>query len=152
MEEKMDRKSHKELLTIVTVFIFLMSGCGMFKSSQTTDPGKTPATAQETTMEKKADVKSAAVSGAQDKETQGQAREAAQSAAEQSAMKAKTVSGENATGGTYIVKKGDSLWKIAKALYGKPLKWKIIYKANKKKIKDPNRIYPNQKFVIPVLK
>lgn len=51
--------------------------------------------------------------------------------------------------GTYVVKKGDSLWKIAKLFYGKGSEWKKIYNANKDKIKNPNLIYPNQKLVIP---
>jgi nucleoid-associated protein YgaU len=55
-------------------------------------------------------------------------------------------------GNIYVVKKGDCLWNIAKAIYHKPLKWKAIYKANKKKIKDPNLIYPNQKLIIPDVK
>lgn len=51
---------------------------------------------------------------------------------------------------TYIVKKGDSLWSIAKRIYGDGSKWRKIYDANKKFIgKDPNRIYPGQKLVIP---
>ena len=54
-------------------------------------------------------------------------------------------------GGTYTVVKGDSLWKIAKRLYGNPLKWPVIYNANKDNIRNPNRIYPGQVFVIPAL-
>ncbi|MCD6219613.1 LysM peptidoglycan-binding domain-containing protein [Candidatus Calescamantes bacterium] len=53
-------------------------------------------------------------------------------------------------GKTYTVVKGDSLWKISEKFYGTPLKWPLIYKANQDKIKDPNRIYPGQKLVIPV--
>ncbi len=49
----------------------------------------------------------------------------------------------------YVVKKGDSLWKIAGRVYGNPLKWPRIYRANQDKIKHPNRIYPNQVLVIP---
>jgi hypothetical protein len=49
----------------------------------------------------------------------------------------------------YVVKKGDTLWKIAGKVYGNPLKWPRIYRANKDKIKNPNRIYPNQVLVIP---
>lgn len=51
--------------------------------------------------------------------------------------------------GTYVVVKGDSLWKIAKKFYGDGSKWTKIYNANKDKIKNPNLIYPKQKLVIP---
>lgn len=50
---------------------------------------------------------------------------------------------------TYVVKKGDCLWNIAKKFYGSGPLWPRIYDANKKIIKDPHWIYPNQKFVIP---
>jgi len=49
----------------------------------------------------------------------------------------------------YVVKKGDSLWRIAGKVYGNPLKWPRIYRANQDKIKNPNRIYVNQVLVIP---
>jgi LysM repeat protein len=51
----------------------------------------------------------------------------------------------------YVVKKGENLWWIAKYkdVYGDAYLWAIIYKANKGQIKDPNRIYPGQKLIIP---
>lgn len=51
--------------------------------------------------------------------------------------------------GYYIVKKGDTLWAIAKKYYGNGNKYPKIFKANTDKIKNPNLIYPGQKLVIP---
>lgn len=50
---------------------------------------------------------------------------------------------------TYTVKKGDSLWAIAKKYYGDGSKWPRIFDANRSKIKNPNLIYPGQKLSIP---
>ncbi len=51
---------------------------------------------------------------------------------------------------TYEVKSGDSLSKIAKALYGDAKRWPEIYAANKALIGDnPNLIRPGQKLRIP---
>lgn len=50
---------------------------------------------------------------------------------------------------TYTVVKGDSLWKIAKSVYGKGSMWKTIYEANKDIIKNPNLIYVGQVLEIP---
>lgn len=52
---------------------------------------------------------------------------------------------------THRVKKGECLWYIAgyPEVYGDPLKWPLIYRANRDKIKDPNLIYPGQVFIIP---
>ncbi len=44
----------------------------------------------------------------------------------------------------YVVKKGDSLWRIAEKVYGNGFLWKKLFKANQDKIKDPNLIYPGQ--------
>ncbi len=49
----------------------------------------------------------------------------------------------------YVVQPGDSLSKIAKAIYGDANRWPEIFEANRDKIKDPNLIYPNQELRIP---
>lgn len=53
---------------------------------------------------------------------------------------------------TYTVKKGDTLCKIAKKFYGDDSKYKLIYNANKGKLKSPNKIYVGQKLTIPAEK
>ena len=52
-------------------------------------------------------------------------------------------------GKTYTVKKGDSLSKIAKQVYGDAGKWKEIHMANSDKISNPDLIYPGQELTIP---
>ncbi len=52
---------------------------------------------------------------------------------------------------TYTVKPGDSLSKIAKAVYGDAGKWNAIYKANQDAIKNPDLIYPGQVLKLPNL-
>lgn len=51
---------------------------------------------------------------------------------------------------TYTVARGDNLWNIAKkpSIYGNPYEWPLIYLHNADKIKDPDKIYPNQQFDI----
>jgi LysM repeat protein len=50
----------------------------------------------------------------------------------------------------HVVKKNESLWVIAKKYYGSGVLWRKIYERNKSIIgKNPNRIYPGQKLVIP---
>lgn len=49
----------------------------------------------------------------------------------------------------YTVVKGDTLSKIAKAHYGDPMKYTVIFEANKPMLKDPDKIYPGQALRIP---
>ena len=49
----------------------------------------------------------------------------------------------------HTVEKGDTLSKISKAVYGDPLKYNVIFEANKPMLKDPNLIYPGQVLRIP---
>ena len=52
---------------------------------------------------------------------------------------------------TYTVQKGDSLSKIAKAVYGDPNQWKAIHQANQDTIKNPDLIFPGQVLKLPNL-
>ena len=51
----------------------------------------------------------------------------------------------------YVVKKGETLWDIAgrPEVYGNSSKWKLIFNANKDKIKKPSLIKPGMKLKIP---
>ena len=50
---------------------------------------------------------------------------------------------------TYVVKPGDSLWRIAKTFYGAGSKWNILYQENSEQIADPSVIRIGQTLVIP---
>ena len=49
----------------------------------------------------------------------------------------------------YTVKKGDTLSRIAKEMYGDASKYPVIFEANKPMLKDPDKIYPGQVLRIP---
>ncbi|MCL4113886.1 UNVERIFIED_CONTAM: hypothetical protein GTU68_028223 [Idotea baltica] len=49
------------------------------------------------------------------------------------------------------VKSGDSLSKIAKEVYGDPMKYTAIFEANKPMLSHPDKIYPGQILRIPAL-
>lgn len=53
----------------------------------------------------------------------------------------------------YEVQKGDTLWKIAEANYGKGkgAKYDVIFEANKPMLSHPDKIYPGQMLRIPPL-
>lgn len=51
----------------------------------------------------------------------------------------------------HTVQKGETLGKIAKHYYGKPMKYVAIFEANKDILKNPDVIHPGQELVIPNL-
>lgn len=79
--------------------------------------------------------------------------------AQQSAQQGRLIAGEMIDPGAtprpypteHVVIKGESLWWIAeyKQIYNDPFQWPVIYKANRSQIKDPDLIFPDQRFVIP---
>ena len=54
--------------------------------------------------------------------------------------------------GSVIVRPGNSLWHIARKLYGKNYHYTIIFGVNRALIQDPNLIYPGQKINLPLNK
>lgn len=52
-------------------------------------------------------------------------------------------------GDTYVVRRGNSLWLIARTVYGQGIRYTTIFDANRDQIRDPHWIYPGQQFKLP---
>lgn len=50
---------------------------------------------------------------------------------------------------TVVVQPGNSLWRIARHLYGQGIQYTVIYSANSDQIRDPDLIYPGQVLDVP---
>ncbi|ABI65284.1 MULTISPECIES: LysM peptidoglycan-binding domain-containing protein [Maricaulis] len=48
-----------------------------------------------------------------------------------------------------VVQPGNSLWRLARRLYGEGVQYTVIYEANRDQIRDPNLIYPGQVLEAP---
>lgn len=48
-----------------------------------------------------------------------------------------------------IIRRGDSLWRISRRVYGRGVRYSTIYLANQDQISNPNRIWPGQVFTVP---
>lgn len=55
----------------------------------------------------------------------------------------------SAPGGSITVVRGNSLWRIARRVYGQGTMYSVIFDANREQIRDPNLIYPGQVFQMP---
>lgn len=51
--------------------------------------------------------------------------------------------------GKVIVQKGNSLWRIARRLYGSGFRYTLIFRENAQEIRDPDLIYPGQILSLP---
>lgn len=51
--------------------------------------------------------------------------------------------------GAVIIRRGDSLWRISRRVYGLGVRYSTIYLANQDQIRNPNRIWPGQVFKVP---
>jgi LysM repeat protein len=47
------------------------------------------------------------------------------------------------------VEPGNSLWRIARRVYGRGVQYSVIFDANRDQIRDPDLIYPGQVFFVP---
>ena len=52
-------------------------------------------------------------------------------------------------GSGVIIRRGNSLWRISKRVYGLGTRYSTIYVANKEQIRDPDKIWPGQIFLVP---
>ena len=48
-----------------------------------------------------------------------------------------------------VVQPGNSLWRIARRVYGEGVHYTAIFDANAQTIRDPNMIFPGQVFDLP---
>jgi LysM repeat protein len=51
----------------------------------------------------------------------------------------------------HVVRRGDTLWDIARQYLRDPFQWPRIFNLNRSLIRDPDLIYPNQRFALPGL-
>ncbi len=50
---------------------------------------------------------------------------------------------------SYVVRSGDTLWDIAEEYYGGGWRYRAIVRENRRQIRDPHWIYPDQQFRLP---
>ncbi len=51
--------------------------------------------------------------------------------------------------GRVVVQPGNNLWRLARAAYGRGIRYTVIFEANRDQIRNPNLIFPGQVFNIP---
>jgi nucleoid-associated protein YgaU len=56
---------------------------------------------------------------------------------------------EDLRAGQVVVQPRQSLWRIARHIYGRGMRYTLIFEANRDQIRDPNLIYPGQVFTLP---
>jgi nucleoid-associated protein YgaU len=53
--------------------------------------------------------------------------------------------------GRVVVQPGNNLWRLARAAYGRGVRYTVIYEANRDQIRNPRLIFPGQVFTVPAL-
>jgi nucleoid-associated protein YgaU len=125
---------------------------GEAASQQTADPaaGPTTTTSQTATgnaaagsMEASAQKPAEGASASTDKSASVASGDAAVAASQTTAPKLQSVDG------SVIIRRGDSLWRISKRVYGRGMRYSHIYLANQEQIRNPDLIMPGQVFTVP---
>lgn len=57
--------------------------------------------------------------------------------------------GDLARESVVLVQPGNSLWRLARRVYGRGMEYTVIFEANREQIRDPDLIYPGQAFMVP---
>jgi nucleoid-associated protein YgaU len=52
-------------------------------------------------------------------------------------------------GSAVIIRRGDTLWRLSRRVYGRGIRYTTIYLANEEQIADPDMIWPGQVFSVP---
>ena len=132
---------------VVVGLIFAFWGCAK-QTSESVQVDKKQGAEQRQSAAGMSDVKA---SGDQTSATSSTEMRASATQKQTAGKKVKSADKKSTLFSTYVVKKGDSLWWIAKYkdIYNDHFLWPLIYDANKKLLKDPSKIYPGQKLMIP---
>lgn len=110
------------------------------------EPGEAiSAVAPDATKPAQADTKVAAA----EQPTTAPASSADSSAASEAAVPETVAPKLQHTDGAVIIRRGDSLWRISRRVYGHGTRYSTIYLANQEQISDPDRIWPGQVFTVP---
>ena len=143
MQRKWSPGSVYVIAIICLIFIFM--GCSK-QPVQTLNVDKAPAAEQEMIAQKQSAAETADVKPDADKPSPGE-----QAAADKKIKPVAHAADTRTLPAAYVVREGDSLWWIAKYrdIYNDPYLWPVLYDANKKTVKDPNKIYPGMKLQIP---
>jgi len=83
------------------------------------------------------------------KQNAGQHLASREVAARPAAGSTGAIAGERTRPQSHLVRRGDTLWHIARAHYGSGIRYTKIFENNRDKIRDPHWIYPGQRFVLP---
>jgi LysM repeat protein len=131
--------------TVIIGLIFILTGCCK-QPVQTLSVDKAPAAEQEMIAQKQSTAEKADAGPARDKPSPGD-----QGAADKKIKPEAPAADTRTLPAAYVVRKGDTLWWIAKYkdVYNDPYLWPVIYDANKSVIKDPDKIKPGMKLQIP---